>query len=129
MFPITQSRRLRNVATYLILYGLYSQSIYAADISSSVQQLETEPSIQTLAFSQDVSIIGIGDSVSISTPSPLVFTVSEKVDNSDGSYSFSAQSSSGNRLTMSGDKTASYGSISGEAVSYTITTDAQLGLI
>jgi hypothetical protein len=129
MLLISQSRQMLNAIICVFLVGFYSPNIFAATITSKVQQLENEPTIQTLELSRDVGNIDKGDIITISTSSPLVFTVSEKVNSSDGTYSLSAQSLSGERLLMSGDRRASYGSISGKTVSYTIGTDAELGMI
>jgi hypothetical protein len=65
-----------------------------------------------------------GDTVTIAIAAPILFKVSEKVSKNDGSYSITAISVAGERLLMSVDGNALYGSIAGETVSYTISTDA-----
>jgi len=126
---ITRFRRFVSAATSLLMCCIYSQSLYAANIIAKVEKVDDNSIVQTLSVGRDIRTLSGGDTITIPMESPTLFTVSENTRKSDASHLIRATSSSGARLLISADKVASYGSITGGGVNYTISTDNQLGMI
>jgi len=126
---LTRSNYTRKFAVILVLSCLYSPSIFAAHLTAQLAKVDGQPTIRTVDFGQDIRQLTSGDKIAFPDEVLMTFTITNNAVESDGSHSISAKSASGLRLLVSADDSASYGSITGQNVNYTISTMAEYGVV
>lgn len=118
-------------ALIFVLCCLSSAHSLAANVSTKLVNVLNQPVMQSLEFGQDLRSLEADDTISLTLGDNLAttFVVTSNTMAKDGTAMLKATSTDGINLLLTSDKDATYGSIIGNGVKYTVSSDKELGTV
>jgi len=109
----------------------YSHNLFAANVPGRIVNVLNQPVMQSVEFDQDIRLLKQGDTITLPLAhgQPTTFIVSRNKLDGNGGAMLSAASTNGTELLLSSDEEATYGSIIGNGMKYTVSSDKELGTI
>jgi len=119
------------LAIIVAVVGLHSDNVFAVSVSATLNKIKDQPMTQSLGFDKSTRQLKEGDTLLLPLSGSQIseFTVTKNKPSASGGNIVNATSHNGSNLLLSSDQKATYGSITGNGMNYTISHDSRLGTI